>query len=38
MAYMLEQAGVKYILVEADGICSGITKNTTETADLRKRV
>jgi len=28
-AYMLEQAGVKYILVEADGICSGITKNTT---------
>lgn len=28
-AYMLEQAGVKYILVEADRICNGITKNTT---------
>lgn len=28
-AYMLEQAGVSYILVEADRICSGITKNTT---------
>ena len=28
-AYQLEQAGVKYILVEADRICSGITKNTT---------
>ncbi|WP_352400842.1 FAD-dependent oxidoreductase [Anaerotignum sp.] len=28
-AYMLEQAGVKYILVEADEICNGITKNTT---------
>lgn len=28
-AYMLEQAGVKYVLVEADRICSGITKNTT---------
>ncbi len=26
---MLEQAGVKYILVEADRICNGITKNTT---------
>lgn len=28
-AYMLNQAGVDYILVEADRICSGITKNTT---------
>lgn len=28
-AYMLEQAGVNYALVEAKTICSGITKNTT---------
>lgn len=28
-AYMLEQAGVDYVLVEADRLCSGITKNTT---------
>ena len=28
-AYMLKQAGVEYVLVEADTICSGITKNTT---------
>lgn len=28
-AYMMEQAGVDYTLVEADRICSGITKNTT---------
>ncbi|MEE1087028.1 MAG: FAD-dependent oxidoreductase [Schaedlerella sp.] len=28
-AYMLSQAGVDYVLVEADKICSGITKNTT---------
>ena len=28
-AYMLEQEGVDYTLVEADRICSGITKNTT---------
>jgi glycine/D-amino acid oxidase-like deaminating enzyme len=28
-AYMLEQAGADYALVEADTICSGITKNTT---------
>ena len=28
-AYQLEQAGVKYVLAEADRICSGITKNTT---------
>lgn len=28
-AYQLEKAGVKYVLVEADRICSGITKNTT---------
>lgn len=28
-AYMLEQAGIDYILVEANIICSGITKNTT---------
>ena len=28
-AYFLEKAGVKYILVEGNGICEGITKNTT---------
>ena len=28
-AHMLQQAGVGYILVEANRICSGITKNTT---------
>ncbi|MBE5800082.1 MAG: FAD-dependent oxidoreductase [Clostridiales bacterium] len=28
-AYYLAQAGVDYILAEADTICSGITKNTT---------
>ena len=28
-AYMLEQAGIDYVLVEADRLCSGITKNTT---------
>ena len=28
-AYQLQQAGIDYILVEADAICSGITKNTT---------
>lgn len=28
-AYMLQQAGVEYTLVEAREICSGITKNTT---------
>ncbi|WP_099466818.1 FAD-dependent oxidoreductase [Konateibacter massiliensis] len=28
-AYMLKQAKVEYTLVEADRICSGITKNTT---------
>lgn len=28
-AYMLAQSGVNYVLVEADTICSGITKNTT---------
>ena len=28
-AYYLQQAGVNYVLVEADSICSGITKNTT---------
>jgi len=28
-AYRLAQAGVDYVLVEADAICSGITKNTT---------
>ncbi|MBQ8623978.1 MAG: FAD-dependent oxidoreductase [Oscillospiraceae bacterium] len=28
-AYMLKQAGVDYVLCEADRICSGITKNTT---------
>ena len=29
IAHYLQQAGVNYILVEADTICSGITKNTT---------
>ena len=28
-AYMLEQAGVDYVLVEAKELCSGTTKNTT---------
>lgn len=28
-AFMLKQAGINYALVEADTICSGITKNTT---------
>ncbi len=28
-AYQLQQSGIDYILVEADTICSGITKNTT---------
>jgi len=28
-AYRLQQAGVDYMLVEAERICSGITKNTT---------
>ena len=28
-AYMLKEAGVECVLVEADKICSGITKNTT---------
>lgn len=28
-AYMLEQSGVNYVLVDADRICGGITKNTT---------
>lgn len=28
-AYQLQQAGVKYVLVEASTLCSGITKNTT---------
>ena len=28
-AYMLHQAGVPYVLAEAQTVCSGITKNTT---------
>lgn len=28
-AYMMERADIDYVLVEADRICSGITKNTT---------
>ena len=28
-AYFLEQAGVSYLLVEANRICSGVTQNTT---------
>ena len=28
-AYQLQQSGINYILVEANTICSGITKNTT---------
>lgn len=34
-AYMLEQAGVNYMLVEADRICNGITKNTTAKITLQ---
>ena len=29
IAYMLQEAGVEYMLVEADRICQGITRNTT---------
>ncbi len=28
-AYMLKQAGIKFVLAEADTLCNGITKNTT---------
>ena len=28
-AHFLQQAGIPYLLVEANSICSGITKNTT---------
>ena len=28
-AYRLQQAGIDYVLAEANGVCSGITKNTT---------
>lgn len=28
-AYMLDKSGIPYVLVEAQSICSGITKNTT---------
>ena len=28
-AYQLQQSGINYVLVEADHICNGITKNTT---------
>lgn len=28
-AYMLEQAGMDYMLVEADALCNGVTKGTT---------
>ena len=28
-AYMLQQAGIQYVLAEAQTVCSGITKNTT---------
>ncbi len=28
-AHMLKQSGIDYVLVEADTLCSGITKNTT---------
>ena len=28
-AHYLQEAGINYVLVEADAICSGITKNTT---------
>ena len=34
-AYMLGQSGMKYVLVEADRICSGITKNTTAKITLQ---
>ena len=28
-AYMLEEAGVNYLLIEADTICNGVSRNTT---------
>lgn len=28
-AYAMEQAGIDYLLIEADTICSGVTRNTT---------
>lgn len=34
-AYMLQQAGVEYTLIEAKEICSGITKNTTAKVTLQ---
>ncbi len=34
-AYMMQKAGVPYILVEADKICGGITKNTTAKITLQ---
>lgn len=34
-AYMLERAGVDYLLVEADKICRGITRNTTAKITLQ---
>lgn len=37
-AHMLEQAGVSYILVEADRICNGITKNTTAKITIQHRL
>ncbi len=37
-AYMLKQAGVSYILVEANRICDGITKNTTAKITVQHRL
>ena len=34
-AYMLEQEGVSYLLVEADRICSSVTQNTTAKITLQ---
>lgn len=34
-AYLLQQAGVSYVLAEAETVCSGITKNTTAKITLQ---
>lgn len=34
-AYMLQQSGIEYVLVEAETVCSGITQNTTAKLTLQ---
>ena len=34
-AYLLQQAGVSYVLAEAETVCGGITKNTTAKITLQ---